>query len=94
MTESTFTELKRKDVINTEDGRRLGCIIDLVFESCSGRILGFVVPGEKKLFCFKNKQDIFIPYHSICKVGEDVILVDVIYNNGASCCATSEPNIK
>jgi len=92
MTESTFSELKRKDVINIEDGRRLGCIIDLVFESCSGRILGFVVPGERRFLCFKNKQDIFIPYHSICKVGEDVILVDVIYNNN-SCCEC-QPNIK
>ena len=62
MTEAPFSELKRKDVINIEDGRRLGCIIDLVFESCSGRILGFVVPGERRLFNFKGKQDIFIPY--------------------------------
>ena len=95
MTEATFTDLRRKDVINIEDGKRLGNIIDLVFESCSGRILGFVVPGERRLFNFKNRQDVFIPYHSICKVGEDVILVDVVYNNNADCCAyTGGPTIK
>ena len=79
MNEVNFSQLCHREVINVEDGRRLGKIIDIVFEQCSGRILGFVVPGERR-WIWWNRHDVFIPYHNICKVGEDVILVNVIYN--------------
>lgn len=76
--ETTFCELKGKEVINVVDGKRLGRIIDLVFDTCCGHILGFVVPAYSKSFnIFKVCDDIFIPYGSVCKIGEDVILVKI-----------------
>ena len=45
--EATFLELRCKEVVNILDGRRLGHIIDMVFELGSARVLGFIVPGEK-----------------------------------------------
>ena len=42
--ELSFSELKRKDVINTADGKKLGRICDIVFCYPENKILGFVVP--------------------------------------------------
>ena len=72
--ETTFCEMRAKEVINLIDGKRLGRIVDLVLETKSARMLGIVVPGDKKIFCLKN-EDMFIPWKSIEKIGDDVILV-------------------
>lgn len=79
--ETTFTELRNKEVINVLTGRLLGNICDMVFDLRRNSILGVVVPGSKSIFnFFKSCQEIFIPYSSICKIGEDVILVEVLEN--------------
>ena len=69
----TFSELREKEVINVNDGARLGRIIDIVFE---------VVPGPK---CFSDimkgvRQGYPIKWRCIKAVGVDVILVDVDTN--------------
>ena len=76
--ESSFSEMRCKQVINVADGSLLGHICDMVFDIRSSRILGFVVPGCKQGFSFfRPTPEIFIPYCNICKIGEDVILVEV-----------------
>lgn len=78
LVESSFIELRCKEVINVLDGRRLGHIIDIVFDLCSGRVQGFVLPGEKQGWnIFKNCNQIFLPFCSIVKIGEDTILVEL-----------------
>lgn len=72
----SFSELKNKEVINLFDGKRLGRIIDITIEKESGRVLGFILPGEKKIF--KKNEDIFLPLSLIKKIGEDVILVRIM----------------
>jgi len=39
--------------------------------------LGFVVPGESALRLFRRREDMFIPFEKICKIGIDVILVEL-----------------
>ena len=76
--ETSFCELKGKEVINITDGKKLGRIIDLVFDTCYGRVLGIVVPCYNKSWnIFKASDDIFIPYKNICKFGDDAILVQI-----------------
>lgn len=76
--ESSFLELRCKEVINVLDGKKLGHIIDIVFDLGSARILGLLVPGEKTGWnIFKNSNQLFIPYGCIIKIGEDAILVDL-----------------
>lgn len=76
--EITFCDLRTKEVINVCDGKRLGCIVDMVFDSRTLKITGIVVPCEKSFFSFfKNNNDIFIPFSKICKIGKDVILVEL-----------------
>ena len=76
--EATFLDLRCKEVVNVLDGRRLGHIIDIVFELGSARVLGFIVPSERTGWnIFKNTDQLFIPYGCVSKIGEDAILVEL-----------------
>ena len=78
--ESSFLELRCKEVINIVDGKLLGHIIDMVVDLKTSCVKGLVIPMSKGMFSFfKQQQEIFIPYKNICKIGEDVILVE-LYN--------------
>lgn len=80
--ELSFCKLRGKDVVNICDGRNLGNITDMVFDSACGKILGLILPAQKNFFgIFKSNNDIFIPYNRICKIGKDIILVDIIMQN-------------
>ncbi len=68
-----FTDLKEKEIINVNDGKKLGHIIDFLFDIESGQVKGVVVPGSRKIF--RKAEDIFIPLEKIRKIGGDVILV-------------------
>ena len=80
----TLSELRQKDVINTRDGRSLGKVIDIEFCLCDGRVTALIVPGgglRPASFLSQvlrgEKEVIVIPWEMICKIGDDVILVDV-----------------
>ena len=79
----TLSDLSQKDVINTRDGRCLGKVIDLEFCLCDGRVTALIVPGKLRpipLLCrlFTSEREVIvIPWEMICKIGDDVILVDV-----------------
>lgn len=91
--EISFSDLRSKIVINLVDGRKLGHIIDIIFEQCSAKILGIIVPGCRSSFSiFKAREDIFIPYHNIYKIGEDTILVQLPANVSPTknCCFANE----
>ena len=81
--ELSFSELKRKDVINTADGKRLGRVSDIVFSYPENKILGCVVPGSRS-FGLK-KTDFFIDLKNIVKIGDDVILVNIGTTGGQGC---------
>jgi|LGOV01.1.fsa_nt_gb YlmC/YmxH family sporulation protein len=92
--QTTFCDLRTKDVINVVDGKCLGHIIDMVFDCKCGKILGLIVPGEDKLFhIFKSNDQIFVPWCNICKIGEDVILVE-LYSGGGNCVRGCSTGIK
>lgn len=84
--EVSFLDLKEKEVINVFNGRKLGRIMDIVFDTARGIVLGIVVPGDKKLF--RRGDDIFIPLDKLKRIGNDVILVglqsDGLYMQGMS----------
>lgn len=86
----TYCELKRREVINGSDGRRMGHIADLVFSVNEGRIKGVILPYGKR-GVFGKSQDLFIPWQCIQKIGEDVIIVEIrdIPGGGMPVCVTS-----
>ena len=75
----TLSELRQKDVINTRDGRSLGKVMDIEFCLCDGRITAIVVPGEFRFghMLRGERAGVVIPWEMICKIGDDVILVDI-----------------
>lgn len=77
--ETSFQELKCKQVINTVDGVCLGHITDVIFDVVCAKALGFVVPQPNQGFwgMFKSNREIFIPFECVCKIGVDVILVEL-----------------
>lgn len=76
--ESSFIELRCKEVVNVCDGRKLGHIVDVIFDLDCGRVLGFMLPcGKTGWNVFKNNSQIFLPFGCIVRIGEDTILVDL-----------------
>jgi len=75
----SLSELRAKDVVNTLDGKRLGKVMDLEFDPCTGRVEAIVVPGEFKVShaLRGEKCGVVIPWQRICKIGENVILVQL-----------------
>ena len=72
--ELNFSDLRAKEVVNTQDGRKLGRVCDIALCYPENKWLGIIVPGGK--FSFK-KNDLFIDLKNIVKIGEDVVLVNV-----------------
>lgn len=73
--ELSFSELRTKEVVNTQDGKKLGKICDLLFCYPENKVFGFVVPGGKSGFF--RKEERFIAMKNIVRIGEDVILVNL-----------------
>lgn len=72
-----ISDLQVKDVINKNDGRNIGKIIDMDID-INGTINYFVVEPKKifkKLNVYNSETTIKI--NEIVKVGEDVIIVDL-----------------
>lgn len=73
-----FTELQCKEVICVSDGRRLGYIADAKIEIPCGEIIAIIVPGPCRFFgLFGRKDDFIIPWNAICRIGPDIVLVDI-----------------
>lgn len=71
-------DFKHKEVININDGRRLGFVQDVTANLESGMITSIIVPGSNKLFnIFSTGNDIVIPWENVKCIGDDVILVEI-----------------
>ncbi len=79
--ELTFSELRKRDVINIADGRCLGRVNDLKLCFPDGVLTAIGVPGKKRgIFSIFDKSQVFIGVNAILKIGGDVILVDLRKN--------------
>ena len=70
-------DFREKEVVNVCDGRRLGCVSEVEFNVCDGKLTAIVVPSGNGTFGFGCKEKIVIPWERIERIGEDVILVNV-----------------
>lgn len=78
-----LSKLGGKEIVNLNDGGRLGVIADsdLVIDEKSGKIRALLVPDRKASFAlFANKTEIEIPWSSIRKIGNDMIIIDMDEN--------------
>ena len=73
--DTSFQELRQKQVVNVCDGKQLGKVSDVVFTYPEGRVKGIVAPGGRGFRW--GKQDVYIDLKCVTKVGVDVVLVEL-----------------
>ena len=75
--ETRFSDLRCKEVINVNDGSRLGYVSDIVVDTACGRTVAVIIPGPAKFFGLLSGSDEYcILWEHICRIGEDIILID------------------
>ena len=73
-----LSDLQNKYIVNVNDGKNIGNIIDVKINEENGSIMSLVIEPNKNFFSFnKEKLDTEIKWNSIEKIGEDVILVNI-----------------
>jgi YlmC/YmxH family sporulation protein len=71
-----ISDLRRKDVINENDGSKLGFVYDIEIDINTGKIEAVILPGESRfLGFFVRSEEIVLPWEKIKKIGLDVIII-------------------
>lgn len=71
-----ISDLQKKDVININDGTKIGNIVDVKINEISGKLEALVIERSSFSFnIFSQKGEIDIRFEQIQKIGEDVIIV-------------------
>lgn len=75
----TLAELKTKEVVNIHNGKCLGRVMDIEFCPADSCVTALVVPAQTGLMqsLRGEKCGLVIPWCSIERIGDDVILVSV-----------------
>ncbi|MBQ6249548.1 MAG: YlmC/YmxH family sporulation protein [Oscillospiraceae bacterium] len=72
-----YCQLRRKEVINLNDGCRLGYVGDLELCMPEGTVKALIVLGPCKFFgLFGRGEDYYIPWDCVQRFGDDIILID------------------
>ncbi len=75
MNVTTFKDLQCKEVINLNDGRKLGSICDVEIDICSGNICAIAVPLRENFFSFSRAETLRVAWCDVEKIGEDIIFI-------------------
>lgn len=71
-------DFKHKEVVNINDGKRLGYVQDVCADLETGMITSIIVPGSNKIInIFTSNNDIVIPWQNVKCIGDDLILVEI-----------------
>lgn len=71
-------DFKHKEVVNINNGKRLGFVQDVCADLETGKITSIIVPGSNKILnIFNQENDIVIPWEKIKCIGDDLILVEI-----------------
>ncbi len=72
-----LSDLQHKDVVNINDGVKIGNIIDIRLDE-KGNMDGLIVEKSKFIISmFTSSNEVEIKWNQISKIGEDVILVSI-----------------
>ena len=72
----SVTDLRSKDVINVEDGCRIGCVTDVEIDTCTGCLINLVVFCGRGIWGFFGRgEEIIINWKDIVVIGNYSILV-------------------
>ncbi len=73
------SELRLKDVVDINRGKKLGYIDDVDIDIKAGKIKAVILPSYDNFLIrlFSRKKDTVIEWNDIKIIGEDVVLVDL-----------------
>ncbi|GBF11293.1 YlmC/YmxH family sporulation protein [Tepidibacillus sp. HK-1] len=73
-----FSELNGKEIIDLSSGERIGTVghTDLIIDPNSGEIEAMVLPKTSFLNIGKQKEEVYIPWNAIRKIGPEMIIVE------------------
>ena len=72
-----LSDLRDRDVINVNDGKRMGVISDLELDMEKGIIRALILLGSGGFMgVLARKNDLTIPWERVKKIGVDAVLVD------------------
>lgn len=75
--ETRIAELRYKEIISVENGSRYGYVGDMEVDLETGQVRALVVPGRRRFFgLLGREEDKVIPWSSVRRFGEDIILVE------------------
>lgn len=74
-----LSELIGKDIVNIQNGSRLGTVADsdLVIMADTGEIESIILPSKGGFLSFWDKNNLTIPWSAVRKIGSEVIIVDL-----------------
>ena len=73
---SRVAELRRKEVIDSLSGARVGFIDDVEVDTLTANVRSVVIFGRPRLFGLLGKSDdLIIPWSDITLIGEDTVLI-------------------
>jgi YlmC/YmxH family sporulation protein len=73
-----LSDLQRKDIVNINNGKKVGKIIDVEIDSNNGSMISLIVEkGRYFRSVFNSESEVLVKFDQIKKMGEDVILVDL-----------------
>lgn len=74
-----LSELIGKDIVNIQNGSRLGTVADsdLVIEAETGEIESIILPSRAGLLNLWDRTNLTIPWSAVKKIGAEVIIVDL-----------------
>ncbi|MBQ7385628.1 MAG: YlmC/YmxH family sporulation protein [Ruminococcus sp.] len=79
---SRVAELRRKEVIDSLSGSRVGFIDDIEIDTLTANIRSVVVFGRPRFFGLLGKsEDVIIPWSDITLIGEDTVLITTNIKN-------------
>lgn len=71
-------ELRQKEVINIRDCQRIGVVVDVEFDTVTGKISHLIIPGQGKWCGFLGRDtEYIVGWQYVRQIGTDLILVDV-----------------
>ncbi|MDI3535410.1 MAG: hypothetical protein PWQ82_1775 [Thermosediminibacterales bacterium] len=75
-----LNEFNGKEIVNLNDGSRLGVIgdCDLIINKQTGKIEYLVIPNRRNQFSFlKDNSSLEVPWESIKKVSSELVIIEI-----------------
>ncbi|HIS28826.1 MAG TPA: YlmC/YmxH family sporulation protein [Candidatus Avamphibacillus intestinigallinarum] len=71
----TLSELQKKEIVTTAEGKRLGYIVDVELDPELGKVIALIVFEREQGALLRKAEERVIQWEEIVTIGEDIILI-------------------